>query len=98
MPHWMDLLRVLVDKELLVRYKGSFLGYFWSVLHPLAFTAVFYVVFKQIVRLEVEHYALVLVTALFPWQWLQNSINASPGWFLENAPLINGFSENPAVS
>lgn len=88
MPHWMDLLRVLVGKELLVRYKGSFLGYFWSVLHPLAFAAVFYVVFKQIVRLEVDHYALVLVTALFPWQWLQNSINASPSWFLENAPLI----------
>jgi len=84
----MDLLRVLVGKELLVRYKGSFLGYLWSVLHPLAFTAIFYVVFRHIVRLQVEHYALVLVTALFPWQWLQNSVNASPAWFLDNAPLI----------
>jgi len=84
----MDLLRVLVGKELQVRYKGSFLGYFWSVLHPLAFTAVFYVVFRHIVRLEVEHYAMVLVTALFPWQWLQNSVSASPSWFLDNASLI----------
>lgn len=88
MPHWMDLLRVLVGKELLVRYKGSFLGYLWSVLHPLAFTAVFYFVFRTIVRLDVEHYALVLLTALFPWQWLQNSVNASPNWFLTNASLI----------
>lgn len=88
MPHWMDLLRVLVGKELIVRYKGSFLGYLWSVLHPLAFTAVFYVVFRHIVRLQVEHYALVLVTALFPWQWLQNSVNASPAWFLDDAALI----------
>jgi lipopolysaccharide transport system permease protein len=84
----MDLLRVLVGKELHVRYKGSLLGYLWSVLHPLAFTAVFYTVFKFIVRLEVEHYALVLVTALFPWQWFANSVNASPTWFLDNAPLI----------
>lgn len=88
MPHWMDLLRVLVGKELQVRYKGSFLGYFWSVLHPLAFTAVFYVVFGTIVRLDVEHYALTLVTALFPWQWLQNSATASPTWFLGNSALI----------
>jgi len=88
MPHWMDLLRVLVGKELLVRYKGSFLGYLWSVLYPLAFTLVFYVVFRNIVRLDVEHYALVLLTALFPWQWLQNSVNASPNWFVGNASLI----------
>jgi lipopolysaccharide transport system permease protein len=88
MHHQLDLLRVLVGKELQVRYKGSLLGYLWSVLHPLAFAAVFYVVFQHIVRLEVEHYAVVLITALFPWQWLQNSINASPMWFIENAPLI----------
>lgn len=88
MSHPLDLLRVLVGKELQVRYKGSLLGYLWSVLHPLAFAAVFYVVFQHIVRLEVEHYAVVLITALFPWQWLQNSINASPMWFIENAPLI----------
>ena len=88
MPHWMDLLRVLVAKELQVRYKGSMLGYLWSILHPLAFTAVFYFVFKQLVRFDVEHYALVLVTALFPWQWLTNSVNASPGWFLANKSLV----------
>jgi lipopolysaccharide transport system permease protein len=88
MPHWVDLLRVLVGKELQVRYKGSVLGYLWSVLHPLAFAAVFFVVFQHVVRMEVEHYAVVLITALFPWQWLQNSVTSSPMWFVENASLI----------
>jgi lipopolysaccharide transport system permease protein len=88
MPHWIDLLRVLVGKELQVRYKGSLLGYLWSVLHPLAFAGVFFVVFQHVVRIEVEHYAMVLITALFPWQWLQNSVTASPMWFVENASLI----------
>jgi len=88
MPHWVDLLRVLVGKELQVRYKGSVLGYLWSVLHPLAFAAVFFMVFQFIVRIEVEHYAMVLITALFPWQWLQNTITASPLWFMENGSLI----------
>ena len=36
-----ELLRNLVSKELKVRYKGSALGFLWSLVTPLLMTAVF---------------------------------------------------------
>ena len=83
-----DLLLILIQKDLKVRYKSSILGYLWSVAHPLAFAVVFYVAFKVIVKIPVENYALFLICGLFPWQWFANSVNAAPMIFLGNAPLI----------
>ena len=86
--HYADLIIVLTQKELKVRYKNSFFGYLWSVAHPLAFAFVFFIAFKVVVRIQVEDYALFLIAGLFPWQWFANSVNASPIIFLGNASII----------
>ena len=79
---------MLTAKELKVRYQNSFLGYFWSVAHPLALACVFYVAFKLVIRIPVEHYALFLITALFPWQWLANSLTAAPVVYPANTNIL----------
>jgi lipopolysaccharide transport system permease protein len=86
--YYIDLILVLTQKDLKVRYKSSILGHLWSVAHPLAFAVVFYGAFKVIVKIPVENYALFLICGLFPWQWFANSLNAAPMIFLGNAPLI----------
>jgi len=86
--HYIDLISVLTEKELKVRYKNSILGYFWSVAHPLAFALVFFIAFKVVVKIQVEDYTLFLISGLFPWQWFANSVNASPMMFLGNASII----------
>ncbi len=83
-----DLLLVLIAKDFKVRYKSTFLGYLWSALHPLAFAAVFFILFKLVIRLPMENYALFLVAGLFPWQWFGNSVNAASSYFLFNSTLI----------
>ena len=40
-----SLLKNLVSRDFKVNYYGHFLGYFWSLLEPLALTAIFYLVF-----------------------------------------------------
>ena len=86
--HYIDLVTVLTQKEIKVRYKSSFLGYLWSIGHPLAFAIVFFIAFKIVLRIKVENYALFLIAGLFPWQWFANSVNASPMLFLGNASII----------
>jgi lipopolysaccharide transport system permease protein len=86
--HYRDLVLILLAKDLKVRYRGMFLGYAWSVLHPLAFTAVLYVVFKLFVRIDIENYTLFLVCGLFPWQWIANSASSSTLMFVGNSSLI----------
>ena len=86
--HYIDLIIVLTQKEIKVRYKSSFLGYVWSILNPLAFAFIFFVIFKVVMRIQMENYTLFLITGLFPWQWFSNSVNMSPGVFLGNASII----------
>lgn len=86
--HYRDLIFVLTQKEIKVRYKNTVLGYLWSITNPLAFAFVFFIAFKIIMRIQMEDYALFLIAGLFPWQWFANSINASPMVFLGNASLI----------
>ena len=88
MQHYIDLITVLTQKEMKIRYKSSFLGYVWSILNPLAFACIFFVIFKVVMRIQMENYTLFLITGLFPWQWFSNSVNMSPGVFLGNASII----------
>jgi hypothetical protein len=45
-----DLLMLLVRTELKVKYKGSVLGFAWSMLNPALVLAIYYMVFKIIAR------------------------------------------------
>jgi lipopolysaccharide transport system permease protein len=86
--YYRDLVLVLVSKEFKLRYKNTWLGYVWSILHPLAFAAVFFFLFKRVIKLDIPNYALFLIAGLFPWQWFQNSVNSSNTLFLFNGSLI----------
>lgn len=88
-PHnYKDLIIVLTQKELKVRYKNNVLGYLWSIANPLAFAFVFFVAFKVVMRIQMEDYTLFLIAGLFPWQWFSNSVTSSSGIFIGNASII----------
>jgi len=92
MEHTRDLVIVLLQKELKVRYQATVLGYVWSVLQPLAMAMVFLFAFKIVLKNNVEDYPLVLITGLFPWQWMSNSVNVASGIFLANRNLLKRVS------
>jgi lipopolysaccharide transport system permease protein len=88
LQHYLDIVIVLTQKELKVRYKSSYLGYLWSIAQPLALSLIFFTVFKVVMRVPMENYALFLVAGLFPWQCFANSVNTSSTTFLANASII----------
>ena len=85
------LLATLVSRELKARYRGSVLGFFWSLVTPLlllgVYTFVFSVVFKP--RFEgTNPYVLFLMTGLFPWTWVATSLMEGTQSLTANAGLI----------
>lgn len=86
--YFLDVILILTYKEIKVKYKGSILGIFWSILHPLFLTVVFYVAFKFILRVPTENYVIYLLTGLFPWQWFVNSVLSSCVSLIGNVSLI----------
>lgn len=86
--NYKDLIIELTRKEIKIKYKNSYLGYLWSLANPLLMALIFYFVFQVITRMQMENYALFLVTGLFIWTWLANTIQMSTMLFVGNAPLI----------
>jgi lipopolysaccharide transport system permease protein len=86
--YYRDLIAVLVAKEFKIRYKSTVIGYAWSLMHPLAFALVFFVLFKIVMRFDQPAYSLFLIAGLFPWHWVSNTVTSSNFAFLGNSSLI----------
>lgn len=83
-----DIFLALVSKELHVKYKRSMLGFFWSLVTPLALAAVYLFVFIHVYRVPQEDFALFLLTGLLPWQFFNMATMAATNSLVDNAPLI----------
>ncbi len=83
-----DLLWLLIDKEITLKYKRTYLGMFWSLLNPLLTAIVLFVAFQLFMRFEMEDYSLFLLAALFPWNWFAASLTMSSVALTGNVSLI----------
>jgi ABC-type polysaccharide/polyol phosphate export permease len=82
---------VLVSRELKARYRGSVLGFFWSLLNPLLMLAVYTVVFAFIFPARspsTSPYALFLFTGLLPWNWLAGSLTDAASSLTTHGALL----------
>ncbi|HKV13186.1 MAG TPA: ABC transporter permease [Thermoanaerobaculia bacterium] len=85
------LLLTLTSRELKARYRGSVLGFLWSLANPLLLLAVYTFVFSVVFQPRTagaDPYALFIVTGLFPWIWTSVSILEGSMSLLANSGLI----------
>ena len=89
--HFSGLLGTLTARELKARYRGSVLGFLWSLANPLLLLAVYTFVFSFVFQPRaagVEPYALFVVSGLFPWIWLSTSLLEGSMSLIANSGLI----------
>jgi len=84
-----ELLYSLTRKELKVKYRGSVLGFFWSLLNPILTMLVYSFVFSILSRGGVKEFAIFLICALLPFNFLSNSVNQGTGSIISNSNLVN---------
>ena len=85
------LLATLVERELKGRYRGSVLGFLWSLVQPLLLLAVYSFVFGHVFQPRTEGaepYPLFLVCGLFPWIWFSSALAESTVALVANSGLI----------
>ena len=63
----------LVQMDLRARYRRSLLGMGWSLLHPIAMTAVLCLVFPHIFAVDVRTYAPRVLVGLCFWSFVTSS-------------------------
>lgn len=83
------LVSTLVSRELKARYRGSVLGFFWSLVNPALLLSVYSLIFGYVMPARgVEPYAVFLVTGLFPWIWVSSSLLEGSTSLLDNSGLL----------
>jgi lipopolysaccharide transport system permease protein len=64
----------LVRNDLAARYRRSFLGVGWSLLKPLAMTAIFCLVFGNLFNVPISEYAPFVLIGMTTWQFIMESL------------------------
>jgi ABC-2 type transport system permease protein len=82
--------RLLVTRDLKVRYASSALGYLWSVLEPLLLAGIYWFVFTQVFTRTVggEPYIVFLLAGLLPWTWFNGAVTEAARALHTEAKLV----------
>ncbi|MGH9456036.1 MAG: ABC transporter permease [Thermoanaerobaculia bacterium] len=84
-----QLIATLTARDLKARYRGSFLGYFWSLANPLLLLGVYTFVFGYFLpRPQVDAYPLFLFAGILPWTFFAGAVLESTTAVSANAGLV----------
>ncbi len=86
-----ELLGLLAWRDILIRYKQTYLGVAWAVLQPVLTMVVFSVVFGRMAGLRKpgEPYEILTLAALLPWQFFSNALSESSNSLVASARIIS---------
>jgi ABC-type polysaccharide/polyol phosphate export permease len=101
--NYLVLVRSFFLKDVRVRYAGSLMGFFWTVVHPLLELMTYTFVFTVIIGVSFHKgystgtNALFLFCGMIPWLSVSESMNRCTSAFRDNAPLIKKLRFPPSV-
>jgi ABC-2 type transport system permease protein len=83
-----ELVRLLVARDLKVRYKRSVLGFFWTLLNPLITMIIFSVVFSRIFAAFYEQYKLYMISGVLFWSFFSLATSQGLLSMINNGTII----------
>jgi ABC-type polysaccharide/polyol phosphate export permease len=88
------MIRAMVIRDMRARYMGSFLGFFWSVIHPIAQLTIYYFVFSVVLKMRLgpeyggTSFAVWLIAGLLPWMLFAEAVTRAPNAVLDQSNLV----------
>ena len=86
-----ELFFFLAWRDILVRYKQTAIGVAWGIIRPVVSMVVFVIVFGKIAKLPSGGvpYPIMVFTALLPWQFFSNSMQAGADSLIRSEHMIS---------
>jgi ABC-2 type transport system permease protein len=83
-----EVLVNLTRKELKVKYKSSVLGILWSMLNPLMYLVVFFLVFTYFLEGAIPDFYMYLLSGLLAWTFFSTAVQGATGSVVGNSHLV----------
>ena len=90
--HYRELFYFLAWRDIIVRYKQTFIGIGWALIRPFLTMVVFTIVFGRLAKLPSEGdapYAILVFSAMLPWQFFASALSECSNSLITNANLIS---------
>ena len=82
------LMGQLVEKDIKLKYRRSFLGYLWSILNPLLVMVIMVIVFSSMFRSDIQNFPVYLIIGQTLFGFMSESTNQAIGSITGNAALL----------
>ena len=82
------LLRNLVLKDLKLKYRGSVIGFVWSLANPLLMVVIYTIAFTRIMKVGSEGFVFYVMLGLLAWTFFAASVGMSTGAIADNGGLV----------
>ena len=85
-----ELFLFLAWRDLLVRYKQTYIGIAWAVLQPLLIVVVFTVIFGKVAKMPSggAPYPVLILAAVLPWQFFANALSESSNSLVQEKETV----------
>ncbi len=86
-----ELLYVLTQRDIKVRYKQTVLGIAWAVIQPLLTMILFSIVFGKLAKIPSDGlpYPIFVYAGLLPWTFFGNAISQSSSSLIGSSQLVS---------
>jgi lipopolysaccharide transport system permease protein len=86
-----ELLLVLVQRDIKVRYRQTVLGFAWAIIQPVMMMVVFSIFFGRLAKMPSDGYPypVFVYAALLPWTFFANAIAAAGSSLIGAGHLVS---------
>jgi ABC-2 type transport system permease protein len=84
----LELLLNLIRKDLKVKYKGSTLGFAWSLANPLLLLVIYTFIFQVVFKSGVPRFGVYFLSGMLVWSAFAGSVANACGSVVGNANLV----------
>lgn len=86
-----ELFGFLAWRDILIRYKQTYLGVAWAILQPVLTMVILTLVFSRLAKLPSEGvpYPILVMAGILPWQFFSNALSESSNSLVASSRLIS---------
>ena len=85
------ILKGLIAKDLKDKYVNSRLGIIWAVVNPVLTMLAISFVFTKVMKTDIRHYPLMVLSVFLPWIFFNSSISESTTSIKRNFGMLSQF-------
>lgn len=87
-----ELLSGLIKSDIKIKYKGSVLGLFWSMLAPAFTLGIYFLVFSVFLKNGIPNFVVYLFSGLVAWNMFMTAVGGATGVIVDRAGLVKKVS------